>query len=130
MAIRLAALACVMGGLCAAAADDKPLAPADARNHVGKQVTVEMVVKASKKSTKRKMVFLDSHEQHTDPDNLGVTLTEAVETELVRKHSAQDVAQFFRDKKIRVTGTVVRRDDHTYIDLETAERISLVEKNP
>lgn len=126
MSLSFAAVVLLSGGLFAA--EDKPLPPAEAKNHVGKSITVEMTVKASKKSVKRKLVFLDSHEMHTDPDNLGVTLTEAVEADLARKHSTDDVAKFFRDKPIRVTGTVVRREDKTYIDLENAERISLVEQ--
>lgn len=121
-----AAVVLLSGGLFTA--EEKPLPPAEAKNHVGKSIAVEMVVKASKKSVKRKLVFLDSHEPHTDPDNLGVTLTEAVEADLARKHSTDDVAKFFRDRTIRATGTIVRREDHTYLDLEKAEHLSLVEE--
>lgn len=111
-------------------AAEQPIAPAEAKNHVGKKVTVKMEVKAAKKSTKMKKVFLDSLENFQDPDNLGVTLTEEVETDLARQHSTADVAEFFRKKSIRVTGTIVRRDDRTYLDVEKSDQIKLVEKSP
>lgn len=109
---------------------DKPVAPSEAKNFVGKSITVEMEVKASKKSIKMKKVFLDSMENFQDPDNLGVTLTDDVEMELARQHSTSDVAGFFRKKTIRVTGKVVRRDDRTYLDVEKADQIELAKNTP
>src|SRR5262245_59759806 len=45
------------------ASDDKqPIAPQDAQKHVGEEITIEMQVKAAKKSAKMKKVFLDSTE--------------------------------------------------------------------
>ena len=110
--------------------DEKPLLPAQAKQHVGKEVTVEMTVVASKKSVKRKLLFLDSLENHYDPDNLGVTLSESIEADLARKHETADVAEFFRKKTIRVQGVVITRDNHTYINVDNVDKLTLVEKQP
>ena len=108
----------------------QPIAPAEAKNHVGKKVTVEMTVKAAKKSAKMKRVFLDSLENFQDPDNLGVTINESAEQDLLRQHATADLAEFFRKKTIRVTGTIARRDERTYLDVEKADQIEVVDKSP
>jgi hypothetical protein len=109
-----------------AAADDSPaIPPAEAQNHVGQSVTVEMVVKAAKKSCKRKLVFLDSLEDFQDPDNLGISIDEAGEQDLARKFANTDLPAFFLNKTIRVTGAVARRDDRTYLDVSQATQIEL-----
>ena len=103
-------LACIIlaAPISAEDAPSKPIPPVEAKNHVGKKVTVEMTVKAAKKSGKFKRVFLDSMENFQDPDNLGVAITESAEVELARKHATSDIAAFFRDNQIRVTGTIER----------------------
>ena len=113
-------------GQIAAGADGNPPIPADqARNHVGKKITVRMTVKASKKSAKRKLVFLDSSENFQDPDNLGIAIQEAAERDLAQQHQTDDLAGFFRGKTIHVTGTVMRREERTYIDVDAAGQITL-----
>lgn len=114
-------------------AEDKPprpIPPAEAKNHVGQKVTVEMTVKAAKKSTKQMRVFLDSLENFQDPDNLGVAISEVAEMDLLRKHATADIVEFFRGKPIRVTGKIERRDDRTYLDIEDANQLELIAKSP
>ena len=116
-----------------ATADDngaQVIPPAEARNHVGQQVTVEMVVKKTKTSVHKKMVFLDSLEDFQDPDNLGIAIDEAGEQDLGRKFNNTDLPALFLNKTIRVTGTVARRDERTYIDVDKASQIDLVPANP
>lgn len=108
----------------------KPIPPTEAKNHVGKKVTVEMTVKAAKKSGKLKKVFLDSMENFQDADNLGVAITESAEVELARKHATSDLVEFFRGKQVRVTGTIERRDERTYLDIDVASQLELIDKKP
>ncbi len=54
---------------------EKVLPAAEARNHVGKDCTFEMKVKASKNAAKRKTYFLDSEEDFHDANNLSVVIS-------------------------------------------------------
>ncbi len=62
----------------ACGAEDKPprVKAEDARQHVGKKVEVVFEVKATKNSTKRKTVFLDSESDFNNRNNLGVAISE------------------------------------------------------
>jgi hypothetical protein len=53
-----------------------PLSSLDAANRVNEQVTVEMLVKAAKHCPHCSQIFLDSEEDHHDPNNLAVAVTE------------------------------------------------------
>src|SRR6516165_9882304 len=53
-----------------------PLSRQDPANEVNEQVTVEMLVKAAKNGKHCSQVFLDSEEDHHDPKNLAVAVTE------------------------------------------------------
>jgi hypothetical protein len=108
------------------AADDKqPIAPQDAPKHVGEEITVEMQVRAAKKSAKMKKVFLDSTDNFQDADNLGISIDEQGEKELATKFANTDLPAYFLKKTIRVKGTVVRRDDRTYIDVSLGSQLDL-----
>jgi len=113
--------------LAGAADEQKPIPPAEAQQHVGEEVTVEMVVKAAKKSVKMKKVFFDSTDNFQDVDNLGIAIDEDGEKELATKFANTDLPVFFLKKTIRVKGTVVRRDDRTYIDVGRGSQIDLVQ---
>lgn len=116
-------------GAAAHAADEKqPLPPQDAQKHVGEEITVEMQVKAAKKSAKMKKVFLDSSENFQDADNLGISIDEKGEKELSTKFANTDLPAYFLKKTIRVKGTVVRRDDRTYIDVSLGSQVDLPPK--
>jgi hypothetical protein len=52
-----------------------PLSPQEAANRVNEQVTVEMLVKAAKNCPHCSQIFLDSEEDHHDPNNLAVAVT-------------------------------------------------------
>jgi hypothetical protein len=53
-----------------------PLSPLEAANRVNEQVTVQMLVKAAKNCPHCSQIFLDSEEDHHDPKNLAVAVTE------------------------------------------------------
>ena len=79
-----------------------PLSPPEAANRVNEQVTVEMLVKAAKNCPHCSQIFLDSEEDHHDPNNLAVAVTE---TRAARFKGARinDPALHFKSKTIRVT---------------------------
>lgn len=124
---RFAAFAVILvcGTMTAGDGQLNPIAPADAKDHVGQSITVEMTVKAAKKSAKRKTVFLDSLEDFSDADNLGIAIDEDGEKEVSAKFSTTDLPAFFLNKSIRVSGTVARRDERTYIDVSRAAQVEL-----
>ena len=53
-----------------------PISPLEAANRVNERVTVEMPVRAAKNCPHCSHVFLDSEEDHHDPNNLAVAVTE------------------------------------------------------
>ena len=53
-----------------------PLTPLEAANRINQQVTVEMTVRAAKNCPHCSQIFLDSQEDHHDPNNLAVAVTE------------------------------------------------------
>ena len=52
-----------------------PLTPLEAANRVNEQVTVEMLVRATKNCPHCSQIFLDSEEDRRDPRNMAITLT-------------------------------------------------------
>jgi hypothetical protein len=53
-----------------------PLTPLEAVSRVNEQVTVEMTVRAAKNCPHCSQIFLDLEEDHHDPNNLAVAVTE------------------------------------------------------
>lgn len=117
----------------AARADEKPaakpLTPEEAGQHVGEKVTVEMYVKASKdRLEKRKEIYLDSTTDHHDPKNLAAVITVAGAARL-KAAGIADPAGYYKDKTIRVSGTVTLKENEPRIEINEAEQIRVVKKN-
>jgi hypothetical protein len=107
----------------------KPLAPAEAGQHVGERVLVEMRVRASKdRLEKRGEIYLDSERDFHDPKNLGVVITKTGAARY-RRMQLQGPAAYFKDKIIRVTGTVILKDKRPRIEVDDPARITLVKKD-
>ena len=107
---------------CSWAADEPAeITPDKARDHVGKKVVVVMEVKKAKYSEKRDTVFLDSEADFKDAKNLDVV----IESAALKKFKEAGISQpqeHFRDKKIKVTGTIELREDRPYLPvLETKD---------
>jgi len=109
-------------------AEDLPkLTPAaEAKQHAGAEITVEMEVMSAKKSMKHMKVFLDSEADFRDPKNLGVAVDLFAAGELERKHGTTDLTSFLRNKRIRVRGIVSIREDRAYLDIDDAARLELL----
>lgn len=108
-------------------ADDTPvrIKPEEARMHVDKKVEVIFEVKHAKYSERRKTAFLDSEENFQDEKNLGIAITEAGIQDLKQKRAVDGPADYYRGKTIRVTGTVILKEDKPYIEVTQAEQLDL-----
>jgi DNA/RNA endonuclease YhcR with UshA esterase domain len=105
-----------------------PLSPPEAANWVNERVTVEMLVKAAKNCPHCSQIFLDSEEDHHDPNNVAVAVTE---TGAARFKGARinDPALHFKGKTIRVTGVVTLKDNRPQIEVDDPGQLEAVEKN-
>ena len=101
-----------------------PLTPPEAANRVNEQVTVEMLVRAAKNCPHCSQIFLDSEEDHHDPNNLAVAVTE---TGAARFKGARidDPALQFKGKTIRVAGVVKLKDNRPRIEVDDPGKIEV-----
>jgi hypothetical protein len=107
--------------------DDPPLIPAEeAASHVGKRVTVELTVVASKDGTNRRTYFLDSKDDYRADD----AFTVIISYDDAPKFAAAGIekpSDFYFEKTIRVTGTVIVDEDQIRIRATSPEQIRVVE---
>ncbi len=130
MLIRLLAfVGLFLGCAVAGVADEAPprIKPEEARQFVDMKVEVVFEVKHAKHSEKRKTVFLDSEEDFRSVKNLGVAIIEKGLADLKTKKSIGHPEEYFANKKIHVTGTVVIREENAYIEVDTADQIDLAQ---
>ncbi len=102
-----------------------PLSSLEAANRVNEQVTVEMLVKATKNCLHCSQIFLDSEEDHHDPDNLAVAVT-GVGKAKFREAMIDDPAGHFKGKIIRVTGIVMLKENRPAIEVDDPRQIEVV----
>jgi hypothetical protein len=101
-----------------------PLSPLEAANRVNERVTVEMLVRAAKNCPHCSLIFLDSEEDHHDPNNLAVAVTD---TGAARFKGARvdDPALHFKGKTIRVTGVVTLKDNRPRIEVDDPGQVEV-----
>ena len=104
-----------------------PLCAREAASRVNDQITVEMLVKAAKNCAHCSQIFLDSEEDHRDPKNLAVALTETGKPSF-KDLGINDPAGHFKGKLIRVTGVVTLKDNRPHIEVDDPGQIEVVEK--
>jgi DNA/RNA endonuclease YhcR with UshA esterase domain len=104
-----------------------PLSAAEAANRINEPVTVEMLVKAAKNCQHCSQVFLDSEEDHHDPRNLAVAVTEIGKAKF-REAKIDDPANHFAGHVIRVSGVVTLKDDRPRVDVDDPGQIEVVER--
>jgi DNA/RNA endonuclease YhcR with UshA esterase domain len=101
------------------------LSASEARTRINERVTVEMVVKAAKNCQRCSQIFLDSGEDHHDPKNFAVAVTEAGKGKF-REAKIDDPAGHFKGKTIRVTGMVIVTDNQPQIKVDDPKQIEAV----
>ncbi len=107
---------------------EKPIAPVEARKLKGKEITVEMEVKAAKNALeKRGEIYLDSEENFRDEKNFAVVITRKG-AESLRVAGIDDPADHFKSKTIRAKGTVTEVDGIPRIEVNDAKQITIPEK--
>jgi DNA/RNA endonuclease YhcR with UshA esterase domain len=112
------------------AADEKearPLSPDAASKRVGDKVTVQMEVKSTGMSAKRKMIFLNSEANYRDARNFTVVIGRTAADKL-KAAKIDNPATHFKGKVIRVSGKVTLYMGHPEIAVETPDQIEVVEK--
>ena len=112
--------------LDAPAGDIKPLTPVEAIKKVDEQVTVQMLVKAAKnRLEKRGEIYLDSEENFKDEKNLGIVIIKTGAAKF-KEAGVSDPAEHFRDKIIRVKGTVIIKEQRPRIEVDDPKQIQIV----
>jgi DNA/RNA endonuclease YhcR with UshA esterase domain len=104
-----------------------PLSPREAANRVNEQVTVEMLVKAAKNCAHCLQIFLDSEEDHHDPNNMAVAVTDTGKIRF-REVGINDPAGHFKGKLIRVTGVVTLKDKRPQIEVGDPRQMEIVQQ--
>ena len=105
--------------------DTKPLTPEAAAKKVNEKCTVEMEVKSTGKADG--VFFLNAKEDFKAADNFTIFINkEGVEK--LKEAKIEDPASYYKNKKIRVTGTVKLYRDKPEIVVEKAEQIQVVER--
>jgi hypothetical protein len=114
--------------LPAAGQDSKALTPDEAIKQVNQTVTVEMVVRATKdRLEKRGEIFLDSEVDFQSEKNLGVVILRAGAAKF-KDAGVDDPATHFKDKTIRVKGTVIIKEERPRIEVDDPKQVTIVEK--
>jgi DNA/RNA endonuclease YhcR with UshA esterase domain len=101
------------------------LSAPDARTRINERVTVEMPVKAAKNCQRCSLMFLDSEEDHHDPKDFAVAITDIGKGKF-REAKIDDPADRFKGKTIRVTGLVTVKDNQPQIEVDDPRQIELV----
>jgi DNA/RNA endonuclease YhcR with UshA esterase domain len=99
-----------------------PLSAPEARTRINERVTVEMPVKAAKNCPHCLQIFLDSEEDHHDPTNFAVAVTNNGKARF-REAQIADPAGYFKGKTIQVTGLVTVKDDQPQIEVDDPRQI-------
>ncbi len=102
-----------------------PISAPEARTRNNEQVTVEMVVKAAKNCQRCSLMFLDSEEDHHDPDNLAVAVTRIGKAKF-KEALIDDPAGHFKGRTIRVTGKVIVKDEQPQIEVDNPGQVEIV----
>jgi hypothetical protein len=87
-----------------------------------------MLIKAAKNCPHCSQIFLDSKEDHHDPKNLAVAVTEAGKPRF-KDMGINDPAGHFKGKLIQVTGVVALKENRPRIEVDDPGQIEVAEKH-
>ncbi|HKB41302.1 MAG TPA: hypothetical protein VKD72_33060 [Gemmataceae bacterium] len=129
--MRIASILTLIGSglvvIQADAGDTKPLTPVEAIKKVSQEVTVQMLVKATKNRLEKwGEIYLDSEEDFRDEKNLGVVVTK-VGAAKFKEAGVDDPAVHFKNKTIRVKGKVILKEERPRIEVDDPKQIQIVE---
>ncbi len=100
----------------------------EALGQVGKStVRVEMTVKQAKDRLERRgIIYLDSEEDFTHADNLGIAISVSASDEF-KKQGIADPAAYLKGKKIQVDGCIMRFEERPYLPVLEAKQIRVTD---
>ena len=111
--------------LLALADDPARVIPAvEAKGHIGEICTVEMIVRLTK-DVPDKACFLDSEADYKDVKNFAVVIV-AQDRETFQKAGIDHPTEFYKGKRIRVTGRIILESKQVRMHVEEPERIVVV----
>jgi hypothetical protein len=102
-----------------------PLSALEAASRVNEQVMVEMLVRAAKNCPHCSQIFLDSGEDHPDPNNLAVAVTETGAARF-KEMGVDDPALHVTGRTIQVEGVVTLKDNRPRIEVDDPGQIEVV----
>jgi DNA/RNA endonuclease YhcR with UshA esterase domain len=118
----------LLAGLAFGDDKDKPLSPTDARKAIGKEITVQMEVKAAKDRLEiRGEIYLDSEEDFKNDKNFAVIITRKGAASL-KGAGITEPADHFKGKIIRAMGMVSEVDGVPRIEIDDAKQIALAKE--
>jgi DNA/RNA endonuclease YhcR with UshA esterase domain len=121
----MAAVILFATGLLGSGDDTKPITPEAAAKKINEKCVVEMKVASTGKGNG--VYFLNSKENFRDEGNFTIFISkDGVES--LQKAKIDDPAAHFKEKTIRVTGTVKLYKERPEIAVDKAEQIQIVEK--
>jgi hypothetical protein len=101
------------------------LSPVEAVGRINESVTVEMLVRKTKRCCGSRKVFLDSETDYHDPRNLGVVVSESVWAQFSQV-AADAPTDEYVGKTIRVRGVVILNKDRPYVEVDEPGQIELL----
>jgi serine/threonine protein kinase len=103
------------------------ITPEQAPQYLERYCTVEMVVRSVGYGKSKPVVFLNSEADYQSPTNFVAYITETG-VQGFKQRNVTDFEAHFKDKKIRVTGTVVRYG--SVLEIKVTEAYSIVVLDP
>ena len=111
--------------IAAACVQDPTIAPEQASEHVGKEVTVKFTVESARWLKDRDLCFLNSKADHRDDQNFTVVLRRAALAGVAEKN-IDDPAAYFRGKKILARGKIESYRGRPQIAVEQLSHVKIV----
>jgi hypothetical protein len=109
------------------AEEPKVIAAAEAKDHLGETLTVELTVKSSKNASSVESYFLDSEEDYKDEKNLAVVIAYDHAAKF-KEQGISDPAEHYLGKTIRVTGKIVKEGRQTRLRISDPKQLKVIEK--
>jgi hypothetical protein len=104
----------------------KLIKPEDAKEHDGKEVVVEFKVAASFEATDKGVCFLNSAKDRDDPKQFTAFINHDALLKFRQDSKAAKPADYFKGKKIRVSGTIKPYQGRFEIEVTSPEQIKIV----
>ncbi|OHB75563.1 MAG: hypothetical protein A2W31_16950 [Planctomycetes bacterium RBG_16_64_10] len=104
------------------------IAAAEARAHVSKTCAVELIVRSSRHLAGPRLWILNSCKNYRDPNNLAIVIWED-SRQAFKAHKILDPVQYYRGKKIRVTGRINLYQERPQIEVEKPTQIEILKPN-